>query len=168
MKNILTFLTVGLIFALTACQPKQVTEPVDKQAIEKEVASFLDDLLTVYETRDFDSFAAKLNDDGLFLGSDKKEIWTKTDILNMFREMYQNPEFTFTYTLSKRFIRVADDGKSALVVEQMEGTPIFGPFPVRVTSAVKKSENGWKVDYMGWGVIPDNEDLFKCIDVLGK
>ena len=66
-------------------------------------------------------------------------------------------------------IRVADDGKSALVIDQFENTPVFGPdMPVRITSLVVNTEDGWKVDYMGWSLIPDNEDLAAISAVLAE
>jgi len=160
MKNYLAIFSVFVLIALISCQPKQKVVPVDKNAIEKEVTTFMDDLYSVFTTKDFDTYAPKLSDDGLYAGTDRKEILDKSALIDMQKSMFDDPEFKFTYKLTTRIVRVADDGKSALVIDQVENTPVFGPdLPVRVTAHVIKTENGWKVDYMGWGLIPDNEDL---------
>ena len=129
----------------------------------------LDTLYSFFDTHDITPFSSILSDDGLFLGTDGSEFWDKVTAVQAHEAMFEVPEFKFTYTQTNRVIRVADDGKSALVIDQIENTPVFGPdMPVRITSLVVNTEDGWKVDYMGWSLIPDNEDLTAISAVLAE
>ena len=169
MKNCVSFLYVLVLIALVSCQTEKKAEPVDKDAVKTEVANFMDELYSVFTTKNFDLYANRLCDDGLFVGTDRTEFMDKSALIEAQKSMFDDPEFVFTYKLTKRVVRVANDGKSALVIDQFEDTPVFGPdMPVRLTSQVIKTENGWKVDYMGWGLIPDNEDLGKIAAALAE
>lgn len=167
MKNYLSILISILLVALISCQPKQKTESVDKDAVKNEVTAVLDKVYAFFNNHEMEPYAALLSNDGLFAGTDRTEFWDKESLLKIQKEMVDNPDFKFTHKLTKRVIRVADDGKSALVIDQVEDTPVFGPdMPVRITSLIIKTENGWKIDYLGWGLIPDNEDLGKIAAAL--
>jgi len=168
MKNLLYFSIACLSLSINACQSKQ-SPLANKEAIRTEITSFLNELYSVYETKDFEAYAEKLSDEGLFLGTDRKEIWNKSEMLAMMRTMYQNSNYNFTYKITTRIIRISDDQNSALVIEHLEDTPVFGKnLPVRVTTQLLKNNNKWFINYMAWGVIPDNKDLFKIKDILSN
>lgn len=166
MKRIINLSIVCLCLAISACQTK--TSPsADKETIRNEITSFLNDLYSVYENKDFKAYAEKLSDEGLFLGTDSKEIWNKNEMLAMMRKMYENSNYHFTYKITTRIIRISEDSNSVLVIEHLEDTSVFGKnLPVRVTTQLQKSKNEWHINYMAWGVIPDNQDLFNIIDFL--
>lgn len=169
MKKLLSFFILLMLVALISCRPKQKTAVVDKAAVEKEVTAVLDTLYSFFDTHDVELFTGVLDDDGLFLGTDRKEFWDKETTVQIHQEMFKDPEFKFTYTLTKRVVRVADNGKSALAIDQIEGTPVFGPdVPIRYTSHLVKKENGWKIDFWEIGLIPDNEDLPKIATALAE
>jgi hypothetical protein len=169
MKNYLSIVLTIMLLAIISCQPKPQTEAVDKEAVKKEIAAVIDKVYSFFDNHEIEPYAALLSDDGLFTGTDKTEFWNKESLLKVQKEMLVIPDFKFTFMLTKRVIRVADDGKSALVIDQIENTPVFGPdMPVRLTSLIIKTENGWKIDYLGWGLIPDNEDIATIAAILAE
>ena len=169
MKNQLAILLAIMFVALFSCHHKQQPEPVDKEAVKKEITAVLDKVYAFFDNHEIEPYAALLCDDGLFTGTDRTEFWDKKSLLKIQKEMVNDPDFIFTFKPGKRAIRVADDGKSALVVDQIEATSVFGPnLPVRITSLILKTDNGWKVNYLGWGLIPDNEDLGKIVAALAE
>ncbi len=58
-----------------------------------------------------------------------------------------------------RNIKIADDGKSAITVEQFMAPMISKTIPVRLITHMKQSSDGWKFDFVSWNMIPVNEDL---------
>ena len=59
--------------------------------------------------------------------------------------------------------------KSWKTIYQIENTPVFGPdMPVRLTSHIIKTDDDWKIDYLEWGLITDNEDLAIIAAAIAK
>ena len=169
MKPQMSLLVLIMLGSFISCQTNQQTATVDKEAVKKEVTVLLDNVYAFFENHEIEPYAAILSDDGLFVGTDRTEFWDKKSLLKIQKEMVNDPEFLFSFKLSKRVIRVADDGNSALAIDQIEATSVFGPdLPVRLTSHLIKTENGWKIDYLGWGLIPDNEDLEKIVTAIAE
>ena len=168
-ENYQSILFAFVLMALVSCQTEPKTEPVDKEAAKNEIAAVLDIMYSYFDTHEMEPYAAVLSEDGLFVGTDRTEFWDKESLLKLQKEMFTDPEFKFTYKITKRVIRVADDGQSAMAIDQVESTTVFGPdLPVRVTMHLIKTENGWKIDYLGWGLIPDNEDLAKIAAAIAE
>jgi hypothetical protein len=169
MKNYLSILFVFVLMALTSCQTEQKAAPVNKDAVEEEIITALDALYSLNDTHDIEAYDALLCDDGLFLGSDSKEFWNKSDIMESQKKMLENPDFKFTFKRINRVVRIAEDGKSALVVDQVKDISVFGPdLPVRLTLHLIKTENKWKIDFWEVGLIPNNEDLPKIAAAITK
>lgn len=169
MKNYLSVFIACVMLAFFSCQTKQESVPIDKAVVEKEVTAVLDTLYSFFDTHDIGPYASVLAENGLFLGTDGKEFWDKETAVQVHQEMFKDPSFKFTYTLTKRVIRVAEDGKSALSIDQIENTTVFGPdVPIRYTSHLVKTGNSWKIDFWEIGLIPDNEDLSKITAALAE
>ena len=68
--------------------------------------------------------------------------------------------------IGEREIKVAPDGKSAVVVEQYMW-PAFTPkIPWRNVYQVIKSDDQWKIHFFSCALIPKNEDLEKLNQAL--
>jgi ketosteroid isomerase-like protein len=169
MKNFAFLLLLAIVLPFLSCHHESQVEQVNKAAIEQEIVALMEDTYSVFSHGNFDRYASTLSDNGLFVGTDRTEFWNKVTVLEIQKQMFDDPDFTFSYKLAKRVIRVADSGQWALVIDQLEATSVFGPdLPVRLTSVVINTDDGWKIDYLGWGLIPDNEDLGKIAEVLAE
>lgn len=165
MKNFLTILTAVLLFAGIAINAQ--AQNSKKEKTENEINAVLDQLHKNLKTKDLDSYSALLSENGLYCGTDSKEFWDKKSLLNLQKEIFINPDFNFDYELTKRVLHVADDSNSALVVEQFISPTMFSKkIPVRFTTHHVKTKNGWKIDFIGWSLVPDNKDLDKLAKAL--
>lgn len=165
MKNYLSILLATLLFTGLVCNTQAQNSKKDKT--EKEINVILDQLHKNFKEKDIDSYSALLSENGLYCGTDSKEFWDKESLINLQKEIFSNPDFNFDYELTKRVFLVSDDGKSALVVEQFISPEMFSKhIPVRFTSHHVKTKNGWIIDFIGWSLVPDNEDLGKLVKAL--
>jgi hypothetical protein len=72
------------------------------------------------------------------------------------------------YKVDKRRILLADDGKSAIVIEQFMLPAFSKTLPVRLITHVKQTPEGWKFDLVSWNFIPENKDLPVIDKALGS
>lgn len=162
MKKISFFLLLAAI--LIACQPK--TEPVDLAASKAEVNSLMEKYLTAWNAKDTITLSSLLTEDGLFCGTDPTELMDKKMITTAWKQVFSDTSVNIIFTVDKRVIRVVAGGKSALVMEQHESNPYTPKIPWRLVLHTIKTDNGWKIDYISWNLIPRNEDVVKLSKAL--
>src|SRR5665647_1671535 len=117
MKKTFYSLTVSLIL-ISSCQPKPKTVPFDPVAAKEDLTKTLDKMYLAYNTRDINSFLSLMADDGLFCGTDSKNLWDKATYSKLMTAIFANPSFSPNITVSRREIRLDKDGNSAMVVDQ--------------------------------------------------
>jgi len=102
-----------------------------------------------------------LTDDALTLGTDPSEFLSKKQISDAWTQAMADTTIKLDYSIDRREIRVAPDGKSAVVVEQFM-FPVLSPkIPVRNIYHVIKPGDKWMIDFLSFNLIPKNEDLVK-------
>ncbi len=107
-----------------------------------------------------------LDNEGLYCGTDPVELWGKEALSNIMTETMADSSFTFDYSIDKRKIRVAVDGSTALVLEQFTMSALSEKIPIRFISHLVKTDENWKIDFMSWSFIPNNEDIAKLNKAL--
>ena len=130
------------------------------------VASVLDAHWSAVKAKDADAVMALLTDDVLCCGSDPEEFWDKTDMYNKIRQMFADTSFKIDITVDKREIRVAQDGNSAIALEQMFLKPVSQKIPVRNVYHLVKINDIWQIDFTSVSFIPANEDIGKLNNAL--
>jgi uncharacterized protein (TIGR02246 family) len=161
-----TILLVMLTLVFIACQQEKKPAPVDLNAAETEVAALLDKFNAALMAKDAEAVASLLADEGLFLGTDPKEFWNRTEYIDMIKQVFADPNFTLSYTIDRTEIRVAPDGKTSVTIEQMFINFISQKIPIRAIMHQIKTDTGWKIDFYGSGLIPLNEDMPKINQAL--
>jgi uncharacterized protein (TIGR02246 family) len=161
-------LSVLLIVAtvLTSCQTKTKGQPAELAAAKVAVTKVLDAHWSAVKAKDADAVITLLTDDVLSCGTDSKEFWNKTDMLNNIKQMFADSSLKFDITIDKREIRIARDGNSAVALEQMFLKPFSQKIPVRNIYHLVKINGIWQFDFTSIGFIPDNEDLDKLNKAL--
>ncbi|MEN8118572.1 MAG: nuclear transport factor 2 family protein, partial [Bacteroidota bacterium] len=81
MKNYLSILIAILLLAGIAFPQK--AEANKKETAEKEVNVILDNLHAFLKAKNIDAYSALLSDNGLYCGTDSKEFWDKTSLINL-------------------------------------------------------------------------------------
>lgn len=152
----LLFITCLLLFTGIAFGQTNNSDQVDIEAEITVINGLVDRLDEANKNGDMTTFVSLSADDVLVCGTDPSEFWNKEQLLGM-----QNPDsnntFEFKY-IDDRVVKVAPDGNSAIAVNQlMIG---FSPkIPVRAVYHLIKTNEGWKVFFVNFALIPKNENI---------
>lgn len=156
MRKLNLLLIVVILLSLGACTPK-----VDIEAEEASITELLDKVSDVMETKDAETYINLLDEGGLFCGSDPGEFWDYEAAKKVINEMMSNTSLNTKYTVDKREIRIADDGNTAITLEQYYVDYVSKYIPARLVLHLVKKDGNWLIDFMSFGLIPLNEDLGK-------
>jgi len=165
MKRILYLMIVAVII-MTACQPKIKTVPIDKMALKGVVASLIDKFHSYLNAKDVNGMVSFLTDDGLYCGTDSKELLDKATLTNIMVQTFSDTSFVPNYKIDKREIRIASDGNVAIVIDQFYIESFSPKIPVRFVFHLIKTGDEWKIDFYSVSFIPNNEDIPKLNKAL--
>ena len=165
MKRTFYLMLVAVII-ITACQPKTKIVPVDTAAAKVAVTTVLDKYNSAFKAKDVNAILTLLTDDGLYCGTDSKELMDKASLSNMMNQTLADTSLKVNYTIDKREIRIAADGNSAIAVEQMFFKAFSQKMPMRMVYHLVKNGDNWLFDFVSWNFIPNNEDLGKLNKAL--
>lgn len=165
MKNIYYLMVVAVIM-ITACQPKTQKVVVNTSAVKEEVTSFLDKYHAAFHAKDISAMKTMLDNDGLYCGTDSKELLNKESMLEMTAQAFADTSFNSVYKVDKREIRVSADGNSAITLEQFTFSSFSQKIPFRLVTHIIKKENVWMFDFYSFSFIPNNEDISKLNKAL--
>jgi uncharacterized protein (TIGR02246 family) len=155
------YLMLVAVMIFTACQSKTKIVPVDTAAAKVAVTTVLDKYNSAFKAKDANALMTLLTDDGLYCGTDSKELLDKASLSNMMNQTFADTSLKVNYTIDKREIRIATDGNSAIAVEQMFFKAFSQKIPVRMVYHLVKTKDNWLFDFVSWNFIPNNEDLGK-------
>jgi uncharacterized protein (TIGR02246 family) len=160
------YVTLVAVMIIIACQPKTKTVPVDTAAAKVAVTTVLDKYNSAMKAKDANTIMTLLTDDGLYCGTDSKELLNKADLLSGMNQSFADTTLVMNYTIDKREIRIAADGNSAIAVEQMFFKAYSQKIPIRMVYHLIKNNDNWLFDFVSWNFIPNNEDLGKLNKAL--
>jgi len=164
MKKTYCFVIVATM--LLACQPKNQPVTVDLATFKTEVNTLMETYLTAWNARDVNTLSSLITDGGMFCGTDPDEIMDKKNIADAWTQAFADTAFNSTFTVNKREIRMESNGNSAIVMEQYLANPYTPKIPWRLVCRAVKTANGWKLDFISWNLIPENEDIPKLNKAL--
>ena len=160
MKKIFIMLSIAVV-VITACQQTPQTIPVDIAGEKVAISALFDKYNSAFNAKDAAAMATFLTEDALSCGTDPSEFWNKKQITDLWTQGFADTALKINYSYSKREIRVAADGNSAIVVEQSIMPFLSSKISLRkVCNAVKTNDN-WMIDFISWNLIPLNEDIPK-------
>jgi tetratricopeptide (TPR) repeat protein len=132
-----------------------------KEVLKVAVNALLDKYDSAFKSKDAPTLIALLAEDGLFCGTDPSEIWDKKQISDGWKQYFADTSLLIDYTVDKREILIAEDGNSAIAIEQFY-FKLFSPnIQWRTIFHAVKAGEGWKFDFISWNLIPKNEDIEK-------
>ena len=159
MKKYL-LLFVSILFTLTACQqaPPPVDIDAEKTALEELHKTFGEAFINL----DVETMVTYIDENSLLCGSAPDEFLTKEEFIKVYEEIEDPGIFGMKY-FGDRVIKVAPDGKSAIVVEQF--TLVYMPnVPVRNVYSLNKTEDKWMISFLSSSLVPKNEDVMKIAE----
>ena len=107
-----------------------------------------------------------LDNKGLYCGTDPEELWDKETLSDIWSETLANVSFEIDYSVEKRKIRIAEDGRTALVLEQFTMITFGEKLPIRFITHLVKTDENWMIDFISWSLIPYNEDIARLKKAL--
>ena len=165
MKKIF-FTAMGVILFFTACTSGNQPAQVDLAAAKNAVNSLLDKYNSALKAKDMETVLNLMTDDGLYCGTDAKEVMNKMQVGEMMKQTMQDSSFIVDYTVDKREILVSPDGNSAVAIEQMIFKPFSAKMPIRMVYHLIREGDNWHFNFLCWNFIPDNDDLPKINEAL--
>jgi len=154
------------VILITGCQSKTRIVPVDTAAAKVAVTTVLDNYNSAMKAKDTKTLMSFLTDDGLYCGTDSRELLDKVSLSDMMTQSFADTAMKVDYSIDKREIRIAADGNSAIAVEQMFFKAFSQKIPIRMVYHLVKNGDSWLFDFVSWNFIPNNEDLGKLNKAL--
>lgn len=133
MKNITQYLSL-LIFAGIVTF---VQLPAHAQDAATAINNVLDDYHAAAAAGDWPRYFALMSEDGVFLGTDAAERWTKSEF-----QAYSSRSSGWKYTPQTRHVNLTPDGNSAWFDEILESAS-YGTS--RGTGVLILTSSGWKI-----------------------
>ena len=159
MKKVFLILAMVCI-GFASCQRNESAPALNKEEASKAVNELFDGFNSAFKSKDASTMGNFLSDDGLFLGTDPDEFWSKQRVMEDVSKMAQDTTVNLNYTVDKREVRVSSDGHMALVIEQGV-VPLLGKIPARMIGHAAMKDGQWKIDFYSWSLVPKNESLKK-------
>jgi len=161
MKTII-YIAFAVAFIAMSCKQKTV----DIEKAKSEVAAQLDKYKDALANRDIKVLELLFKENGFYCGSDPKEFWDKKAMLELSKQMFADTSMNWKYNVDKREIRVAQDGQSAIALDQFVLPALSKNIAFRIVFYLTKEMDSWKFDFYSAGFIPRNEDVEKLNKAL--
>ena len=159
MKSIY-LLSIFAVIITAGCQSKVENEIVDLDSINNSINSFMDEYQEAYNTRNLSVLSSLLADNGLYCGTAPGEIFEKQNVIDLWEVFFADTTINLAYSKEIREISIADDGKSAIVMERT--SVAWSPkIQTRQTFHLVENDDGWIIDFAGWAFLIKNEDVGK-------
>ena len=165
MRKLLVITALVLFAGLTFGQTSKTIQ-VDFETEKAAVADLFDKYYSAINAKDAAILATFLTEDVLVCGTDPSEFWNKEQITDAWTQGLADTTLEINITIVKREIRVANDGSSAIVVEQYILPFISSKIHIRTVSYAVKTNDKWMIDFMSFNFIPKNEDIQKLNEAL--
>lgn len=136
------------------------------QAQHPEIHTFIDAWHKAAAEADAAVFFGSMADDGVYIGTDASERWTKTEFMG-FAKPYFDKGKAWSFTPSDRDLHVTSDGKSAWFSELL--TTWMGV--CRGSGFLRKYPDGWKIEQYHLSVTVPNDlirDFITLVDHFEK
>lgn len=161
MKSIL-YVILPVVLITTSCKPKTVDVTTAKSEITAQLNKYWDALIH----RDISSIESLLTDNGLFCGTDPKELLDKKGYVELSKQTLADTSIKWKYVPKNREIRLVGDGNSAIALDQFLLPGFSAKIEFRLVAYLVKTKNNWEIDFLSLGAIPLNEDFEKLNKAL--
>lgn len=149
-----------MVLFLSSCQQKPVeVQQVDTEAVKVQVIEVMDKYESALTAKDVSQINPLYSEDLLYVGTDPSEFWGKEAMMGYWEQAFADTSITMDYPVDKRDIKVAGDGNSAIVVEQLYAKEWSARIPLRFVYHLVKAEAGWMIDFASVAFIPKNEEV---------
>jgi len=126
-----------------------------------EVNQFMDSWHKAAASADEEVFFGSMTKDGIYLGTDKTEKWTRDEMAVWAKEYFER-ESAWSFTATSRDIYFSEDGKVAWLNEKLDTW--MGV--CKGTAVLELTNEGWKIALYDLSVTIDNDKIQKFIELI--
>jgi hypothetical protein len=164
MKIFYLLFIFAILFAI-GCSEEEDTKP-DPTQVAASVEEIADKYLEAWNNKDINTLDQLTADDGEYYGSDPEEIMDKQALMQMYSSFFEDPTNSYKYTVELRKIRITPDVNEALIMERILFPEWSAKMPMCQTSHLIYTNGAWKIDFISWGFIINNDDVEKVNEIL--
>ena len=132
---------------------------------KREIAAVLDTMHEGFQKKDFKQLESCLTDDGLYLGTDPSQVWSKKQLTEYY-DSNGADSGTVTYNLISRNILLSRNNNSAIAIEQFFSGGKSEKIMLRGVARLIYRNDEWKINFYSWSMIPRNQDMNKINKAL--
>jgi len=151
MKNIFFVLLFILPFGMLA------------QTSTETIHEFMDNWHKAAAMANEDVFFGSMTEDGIYLGTDKTEKWTRDEMAEWAEEYFQR-ESAWSFTATKRDVYFSKDGKTAWLNEKLDTWMGI----CKGTAVLVLKPEGWKIALYDLSVTIDNDKVDAFLELTKK
>jgi hypothetical protein len=151
VKKILLLIIVIFPFGIFAQTPTET------------VHQFMDNWHKAAATADENVFFGSMTAQGVYLGTDKTEKWTRDEMAKWADEYFQE-ESAWSFTATERDVYFSEDEKTAWLNEKLDTW--MGV--CKGTAVLVLKENGWKIALYDLSVTIDNDKMDAFLELTNK
>lgn len=128
---------------------------------EKIINTFMDSWHKAAASADEEVFFGSMTKDGVYLGTDKTEKWTRDEMAVWAKEYFER-ESAWSFTATSRDIYFSENGKVAWLNEKLDTW--MGV--CKGTAVLELTNEGWKIALYDLSVTIDNDKIQKFIELI--
>lgn len=159
-------LTLALFLTtLLSCEEKKTStddetaETTDPATAKSEIITSMDKFHEAFKNKKTDEIKKLISTNGLYFGTDPNEVFGYESFINYLNLKLTNPAIgTIAYKVDKREINFdKNNSTTAIVVDQFK-PDVFTPNIIwRMVSHLVKKDGEWKINFISFSLIPDND-----------
>jgi hypothetical protein len=139
---------------------------MDDAGLTASLEELSDRYVHAWNNKDINTLDQLTGNDGEFYGSDPEEIMDKHALMEMYSRFFKDSTSSYHYTVNLRKIRLSPDGNSAVIMERITFPEWSPKMPMCQTMHAAHRKGQWKIDYICWGFIINNDDVERINDTL--
>ena len=125
---------------------------------KREIAAVLDSMHEGFQKKDFKELENCLTEDGLYLGTDPSQTWSKKQLTEYY-DSHVDDSAIVSYNLVSRNILLSRNNNSAIAIEQFFSGRISEKVMIRGVARLIYRDNEWKINFYSWSMIPRTRDM---------
>lgn len=154
-----------LFLLALSCRQAETAKSESTHSIEVDktkIGSFLDNWHQAAAVADEDVFFGSIAEEGVYLGTDKTERWTKKEFMDWGMKYFER-DTAWAFTPFDREIYFSENGNTAWFEESLETWMGI----CRGSGVVKRTDDYWELAHYNLAVTIDNDKIEGFIDLTG-
>ncbi|MEM7162958.1 MAG: nuclear transport factor 2 family protein [Bacteroidota bacterium] len=151
-----------IVVLLFSCQVEQEeTQQFDKEIAKQLINRLLDDWHQAAAVADEDVFFGSIKNEGIYLGTDKTERWTKEEFMDWGMKYFTERDTAWAFNPFDRQIYFGQSGKTAWFEEQLDTW--MGN--CRGSGVIEYIDSKWQIAHYNLAVTIDNDKIDHFIEL---